>query len=566
VASVPERAADDLLDPDVIRAAQKGDPGAVEEFVARCLPLVYNVVGSALNGHGDVDEVVQEVMAETLDGLRGARNRDPSRLRSRLATTAVGQVRAWRQGQGQGQGHDAPGGPDAGPDFAELAIARLELSGQRREVVEATRWLDDLTDEERELLALWWQEAAGRLARADVVAAYDESAQHVESTVKRIRQNLNAARRAVRALGTTPGCEDLEGEVRSWDGRPSARWRERLARHVRGCPRCRLYTLDLVPAAHLLGGFPLVPPSAGLEALIRHRLAPAAAAATATATATADGAAGGGGADGDGDGVTGDTRVAGGRSRTFVVVAVAAAVAVAVTAGGVAAYLGARPTSQPERSPAALDSSSPPASPSASSSPRPSWPEATNQSPGMGAPPSRTPTRSEAASPTPSTSTSPTSTPTQADPSTPEPDDVTIPLGTYSLQLAAEPDRYLSQESGFAAIEEAESTDDGDAARDARFTVVPGLADSACHSFLNAEGEYLRHYQLRLQLDPDDGSELFQQDATFCPRPGAAEGTVTLESVNYPDHFLHARSDSQVWIDEGATGEDSSFRVVESLG
>jgi hypothetical protein len=146
------------------------------------------------------------------------------------------------------------------------------------------------------------------------------------------------------------------------------------------------------------------------------------------------------------------------------------------------------------------------------------------------------------------------------------PSDATIPLGTYSLQLASEPDRYLSQESGFAAIEEAGSTDEGDAGREARFTVVEGLADSACFSFLNAEGEYLRHYEMRLQLDPDDGSELFRQDATFCPRAGAAEGTVTLESVNYPDHFLHVRPDSEVWIDEGAVGEDSSFRIVDPLG
>src|SRR6266568_3772912 len=43
-------------------------------------------------------------------------------------------------------------------DFVELTIVRLGLSGQRREVAEATRWLDD---DDRELLALWWLEAGG---------------------------------------------------------------------------------------------------------------------------------------------------------------------------------------------------------------------------------------------------------------------------------------------------------------------------------------------------------------------------------------------------------------------
>jgi hypothetical protein len=145
-------------------------------------------------------------------------------------------------------------------DFAEVVTARLELSDQRREVAEAARdWLDDRTYEERELLALWWLEAAGTLTRADVVAAYDASAQSVESRVRRIRQRLDAARQVVRALGMTPRCEDLDVEA-PWDGKPSARWRERLAHHVRGCPRCRLYTLDMVPAARLRAGLALVPP------------------------------------------------------------------------------------------------------------------------------------------------------------------------------------------------------------------------------------------------------------------------------------------------------------------
>ena len=49
---------------------------------------------------------------------------------------------------------DAPGA-----DFADQTIERLGLSGQRLQTAEATRWLDD---DDRPVLALWWQEAAGR--------------------------------------------------------------------------------------------------------------------------------------------------------------------------------------------------------------------------------------------------------------------------------------------------------------------------------------------------------------------------------------------------------------------
>jgi hypothetical protein len=45
-------------------------------------------------------------------------------------------------------------------EFEEAAVLRLRLSGQRREVAEAGRWLDQ---EDRVALALWWLEvAAGR--------------------------------------------------------------------------------------------------------------------------------------------------------------------------------------------------------------------------------------------------------------------------------------------------------------------------------------------------------------------------------------------------------------------
>ncbi|CAM5456233.1 hypothetical protein [Streptomyces narbonensis] len=53
---------------------------------------------------------------------------------------------------------------DPAGDFTELTILRLRLSGERRDVARATRWLDD---EDGELLALWWLEAAGELTRAD---------------------------------------------------------------------------------------------------------------------------------------------------------------------------------------------------------------------------------------------------------------------------------------------------------------------------------------------------------------------------------------------------------------
>ncbi|MEV5239506.1 sigma-70 family RNA polymerase sigma factor [Streptomyces cinnamoneus] len=247
----------------MVEAAQAGDAAAREELVAACLPLIYNIVGRALNGHADVDDVVQETMIRMVSGLDGLR--DPGRFRSWLVAIAVNQIRRhWRT-----ERHDAPvtglqeaddvHDPDA--DFVGLTIVRLSLEGQRREAAEATRWLDE---DERAVLSLWWLEAAGEITRAEVAEALELSPQHTAVRVQRIKGQLETARAVVRALSAAPQCRDLAEVLAPWDGVPSPLWRKRIARHARGCPECGGHRSALVPAEGLLAGLGLVPVAAAL--------------------------------------------------------------------------------------------------------------------------------------------------------------------------------------------------------------------------------------------------------------------------------------------------------------
>lgn len=43
----------------LVVAAQSGDNRARDELIAEHLPLLYNIVGRALSGHADVDDVIQ---------------------------------------------------------------------------------------------------------------------------------------------------------------------------------------------------------------------------------------------------------------------------------------------------------------------------------------------------------------------------------------------------------------------------------------------------------------------------------------------------------------------------
>ncbi|MFI9200264.1 sigma-70 family RNA polymerase sigma factor [Streptomyces sp. NPDC053048] len=250
----------------VIEAARAGDIAAQDELVATHLPLVYNIVGRALNGHADTDDVVQDTMLRVINGLGGLR--DPESFRSWLVAITMNQIRSHcrdARPEAPVSGLQDVVGEVADPeaDFVDLTIVRLGLQGQRKEAAEATRWLDE---GEQEVLSLWWLEAAGQLSRAEVAAALDLTPQHTAVRVQRTKAQLDVARGVVQALAAHPRCHRLAETTATWDGVPSALWRKRIARHVRECGRCTGALVALVPAEGLLVGLALVPVGGALLA------------------------------------------------------------------------------------------------------------------------------------------------------------------------------------------------------------------------------------------------------------------------------------------------------------
>ncbi|AKL69084.1 MULTISPECIES: sigma-70 family RNA polymerase sigma factor [Streptomyces] len=252
----------------LVAAARAGDPRAQDELVGSFLPLVYNIVGRALNGSCDVDDVVQDTMLRALDGLGGLRADDS--FRSWLVAITMNRIRAYwqerRSGLGESGLDEANDLADPGADFVDLTVVRLNLAGQRRETARATRWLEP---DDRALLSLWWLECAGEVTRAEMAAALELSPQHTAVRVQRMKAQLESARVVERALDSQPPCDALRAVTAGWDGRPSALWRKRIARHARECMRCSGLFSGLVPAEGLLAGLALVPVGAALLAGVR---------------------------------------------------------------------------------------------------------------------------------------------------------------------------------------------------------------------------------------------------------------------------------------------------------
>ncbi|WP_228184069.1 sigma-70 family RNA polymerase sigma factor [Streptomyces anulatus] len=251
---------DDSEISSLVRSAQAGDQYALEGLIATYLPLIYNIVGRSMNGHPDVDDVVQETMYRALQNLGGLR--EPSRFRSWLVAIAMNQVRQrWTERQKTATPIEYLAEvPDPMGDFVNLTILQLGLTGQRQEVAEATRWLDD---DDRYLLALWWQEVGGRLTRAEIATVLDVTPQHAAVRIQRMKSSLDTGRVVVRALSIEPRCSELSSLLSVWDDRPAPVWRKRIVRHARACSACSGHWSNLVPAEGLLVGVALVAPLFG---------------------------------------------------------------------------------------------------------------------------------------------------------------------------------------------------------------------------------------------------------------------------------------------------------------
>ncbi|WP_254550970.1 sigma-70 family RNA polymerase sigma factor [Catellatospora tritici] len=504
----------DLDHSELVVAARNGDRRARGDLISAYLPLVYNIVGRALDGHADVDDVVQETLLRVVRDLPALR--EPDSFRSWLVAITVRQISSHRHRRRRRAAVDTTvAGMDRFSDvdasFEDTAILRLQLADQRRQVTEASNWLDP---EYRLVLSLWWQEQVGLLTRGEVAAAMGLTIAHAGVRLQRMREQLDTAWAIEVALTGRPRCLQLDAAAVGWDGGQTSVWRKRLGRHVRGCPVCAAGTTDRVPLERLLLSVaPLAVPAALTAALAAKGLLAGAAGSS-------------------GQALVGSAVASAGGVRAPLIGKLAAGVSahplpslaagLALAVGATAVYANWPPPPQPSpvvAGPSPTAATPAPSPPVVSPSPPPS------PTPGPASPSAPRPSPSASASPAP-----------------------TLPLGTWSLESAGARGTYLTYAGNYAALGAVDGTSSEQARRQATFTVVRGLADANCVTFRAADGRYLRHYELRLRFSPEDTTALFREDATFCPRPGRIAGSIELQAHNYPALVVRFR-DGALYID-----------------
>jgi hypothetical protein len=153
-----------------------------------------------------------------------------------------------------------------------------------------------------------------------------------------------------------------------------------------------------------------------------------------------------------------------------------------------------------------------------------------------------------------------------------------LPVGQMASLRVTTPGfttRHLAH-AGPLGVTEVVNTASSDAVKkSATYWVRPGLASASCLSFESRDvpGQYLRHSGYRVRLGVDDGSALFDADATFCQRAGLAPGGVSLESFNFPGRYLRHRaaevfiansSGTNAWDDPISFAADATWRATSA--
>ncbi|SHN47176.1 AbfB domain-containing protein [Cryptosporangium aurantiacum] len=484
----------------MVQAAQDGDVRAMRTLVTAHLPLLYTLVVRAASPTVDVGNVLGHTVTLVASGMPGLA--EPDSFRPWLLGTAMRFLWAAEEA----------GNPR---DTGRPAV-QVDPHDQREEANAAVQWL---VADDRALLSFWWLEASGELNRAEMIAACGLTPAQAETRLRQVEAHFNDARTTIRTLSAAPPCPELADLLRHWDGRPSDRQRRQITRHATNCSTCSARADDLIPADRLMRGSPLLaPPPALVEELL------------ARCDRTPEPAGGSWGA-----ALIDRAR----RAAEIPWVATAARFiavtgAVVLTISTLLAYADSRKT-QPEPTSTRIGPAAPSASPS--------------------------PARATSAATTPSASSSPRAPSSSTAVASP----ASAPLslsGSRSLRSVAHPDRYVRAVDDLAAVTPVSRSSSGASRREATFTVVRGLSDPSCRSFRDASGRYLRHFAFRVRLDHDDRSEIFRQDVTFCARTGATRRSVSFQSTNYPDRYLHLRGD-ELWIDR----PDSSpaFRAAASF-
>ncbi|GIJ92443.1 hypothetical protein Asppvi_011425 [Aspergillus pseudoviridinutans] len=135
--------------------------------------------------------------------------------------------------------------------------------------------------------------------------------------------------------------------------------------------------------------------------------------------------------------------------------------------------------------------------------------------------------------------------------------------------------RYITHNGSTVNTQVVSSSSSTTLKQQASWTVRTGLGNSGCFSFesVDTPGSFLRHYNFVLQLNANDGTKQFHEDATFCPQSGINGQGNSIRSWSYPTRYfrhynnvLYAASNGGVHTFDATASFNNDVSWVVSSG
>lgn len=240
-----DRAMDDA---PLVRAACEGDKQAFADIYDRYSDRIYSFLCTVVRNREDAADLLQDTFltaAARLDQLR-----DPEKLRPWLYAIArhLAMKSLKRSGKLDPLDEDfEPADNSAGP--SEVA-AQSELAMLFQDAAEG------LGAQDRVVLDLHLRQG---LEGQELGEALGVTSGHAYVMLSRMRDQVERSLGALMvARQGSKDCRKLEAILKPWDGRFTATWRKRVARHVDGCDICGELRKRVLSPASMLGAIPLV--------------------------------------------------------------------------------------------------------------------------------------------------------------------------------------------------------------------------------------------------------------------------------------------------------------------
>lgn len=235
-------------DAPLVRAACEGDTQAFADIYDKYADRIFSFLCTVVRNREDAADILQDTFLTA--GARLHQLRDPEKLRPWLY--AIARHLAMKSLSRSGKQDPL----DENFEIADTSAGPADVASQGELAVLIREAAEGLGDQDRIVLDLHLRQG---LEGRELGEALGVGAGHAYVMLSRMRDQVERSLGALLvARQGSKDCRKLEAILKPWDGRFTAIWRKRVARHVDGCDICGELQKRVLSPASMLGAIPLV--------------------------------------------------------------------------------------------------------------------------------------------------------------------------------------------------------------------------------------------------------------------------------------------------------------------